>query len=53
MAHTYQRGRVQVLVVGAKLLLESATQARVMDRREFVCDQHQMPRDLSLQFEGI
>jgi hypothetical protein len=41
------------LVIAAKLLLESATQARVMDRREFVCDQHLTPRDLSLQLEGI
>ena len=26
----------------------NATQARVMDRREFVCDQHQRPRDLTV-----
>jgi len=29
------------------------TQARVMDRRESVCDQHQRPRGLSLYLEGI
>ena len=29
------------------------TTARVMDRREFICDQHQRPRDLSLYVEGI